>query len=376
MRLVRVLLVLALLFSLLIVPAPATAATSCRTIGRVLVLAANVKQFTLDSTRVQNFAVRVRRLANKAEYEYTDGMGCWPDVIVLQEIYNDVTDDVRNALNMEFTGTTASPYAIAKHFSPPATPSGGKLLVADSAILYNTSTMDLLGTSYIDTAYSKEEGCVDSILKDADGDGFDDCDYVKTKRHATALLEERVRISGTSTDPVKVAVASIHLVPSYLLKDDTTAELKKTQWSTELAEKLAVLHPGANSFSLAGDFNRTRCIPGTLVPSTGYKETTVCGVRPFWDALQAQDMLDSIFAVHGATNESLDGQYRDGYTKRPKRIDFIFARGANVLDSASHDLTCGVISASDCQSSTSPERYSDHRLLWAFLGPVPRAAAI
>jgi hypothetical protein len=71
-----------------------------------------------------------------------------------------------------------------------------------------------------------------------------------------------------------------------------------------------------------------------------------------------------------------------------KRIDYLFARGRSAttvdgksppgsppLTEASHDLNCGEIvqdpEEQSCDLLDNPERYSDHRLVWGFVGPIP-----
>lgn len=72
--------------------------------------------------------------------------------------------------------------------------------------------------------------------------------------------------------------------------------------------------------------------------------------------------------------DTLRKQYRDGDDRmREHRIDHIFAQGVDTYLAASYDISCGDLASSragrrNCAWLQSPERYSDHRLVWALMG--------
>jgi endonuclease/exonuclease/phosphatase family metal-dependent hydrolase len=151
---------------------------------------------------------------------------------------------------------------------------------------------------------------------------------------------------------------------------------------------------------VAGDFNNPRCAnqdpPGERVaapaddPSEGVlsDESVVCdlhtgditggGVTPAWAEMTSAGYHDTVFEAN-RTQPQLERQYRDGLHQRARRsrIDYIFAKGQLAYVRASYDLLCGVAKGDvlrpetqNCKWLRSPDRYSDHRLLWAIIGPM------
>lgn len=91
-------------------------------------------------------------------------------------------------------------------------------------------------------------------------------------------------------------------------------------------------------------------------------------VDDWWSEFDRRDYTDTIWALHRnePTGERLVPQYADGNSTRPKRIDYVFSRLAEI-NASSHDLSCGA--PSTCRSFRNAQYYSDHRLVWAQLRP-------
>jgi hypothetical protein len=246
------------------------------------------------------------------------------------------------------------------------------------------------GTGHIDHAYSLADKCSSSerqllgIALDLDEDGTNDCDKPKWKRTYYAFLTEK-GAGGQS-----LAVASVHYVLDEFLKDKATGRAMKAQWSEELVTALRLAAPPqVSSFAIGGDFNQGKCLPldpavSVSTPLDAPRESNTCPPTPMWQKFASLGYADAIFTLHGQTNPRLDDQYRDGYlgrgpsiNYRKKRIDHIFVHGAWAPSSASFDLSCGITAPvsfdMNCNEfETHPDAYSDHSLLWTYIGPVPR----
>ena len=292
---------------------------------------------------------------------------------------------------------------------------------------------------FVDSTYSQREQIsgppctnpdgTDKAFVDFDLDGVDDCKTRTYKRHFVLGLQERNVPAGMTQS--KVAVASVHLPlgdqldpcttpiegPPHCADDDGedpeafdegTHGLKANEWMQQIADKLdrrysrsddglaEPVHLVDDHF-ISGDLNIKRCVAGPSVeqpipsptPSVTPlpeedepEEPQVCTERSWYANMRTgRAYVDSIFALHGETQPELNDQFRDGDTRRKKRIDFLFTKEINaaspsVLTDASHDLTCGldgsvITRRRNCDDLENNEFYSDHRLLWAFLGPPP-----
>jgi hypothetical protein len=298
------------------------------------------------------------------------------------------------------------------------------ILRRDNAILYNKVTMARLLLpsgkrdmgSFVDSKYSQREQVSGGACKNLDGtekafvdfdlDGVDDCKTRTFKRQFVLGLEER--FVSTNVRQAKVAVASVHLPlgdqvdpcttpappddPHCPTSDDSSSDefdegthgLKANEWMQEVANKLDRRYGTlVDDHFVAGDLNIKRCIPSRfeVVPNPLGEphERQLCTERTWYVNLRTgRGYLDSIYAIHGETQLELNDQYRDGDIEREKRIDFIFTKEINsaspsVLTDSSHDLTCGLDGSiqtgqRNCDNLVNTEFYSDHRLLWAFLG--------
>jgi hypothetical protein len=294
-------------------------------------------------------------------------------------------------------------------------------LVAESAIIYNTETLQKVSSGYYDTTYGfgerKDCGGTNrfvasarvSAANDADGDKVDDC-KIKWKRNYSAMFKElKLDEQGMPSNEtgMTVAVTGAHLAVRGLLKNDQTNTDLKRGWTQELASDLRRGYPSASMRSLGGDFNIARCgnkrpsEPGDWPEEDEPPQGEGCETEDWWTGLSdgvREPLLgsfgitrwrqvpnrDSVHTIHGTQDDRLVGQYRDGCididantgscivsNSRTRRIDYIFGALLPVIAS-SHDLTCGMESSStfdpNCTDVRNPQRYSDHRLVWSLLG--------
>ncbi|HEX2196288.1 MAG TPA: hypothetical protein VHJ76_05115 [Actinomycetota bacterium] len=295
----------------------------------------------------------------------------------------------------------------------------------DTAILYNARTMEApIETGKIKNEWDPQSStgerliCDDksrSLLElDLDGDGSRDCSTAQQKVQVYAGMYKKDGDGNAATKGPLTAVASVHYVLDNDFKDDAVAEEHKARWSEQIATKLDQRF-AAEIFAIGGDFNAQRCpkreeprVPVTNAErNPEVQERSICqnigGEEPFWDALSAKGYVDTVYKRHGAppgTDTTLTAQYKDGVlvgTKTPRyrdvRIDSIFVRtSGRVVRGASHDQTCGYYGdagMSNCdifvtekpwkypydagctcshRIPTSPDRYSDHRLVWTLVG--------
>lgn len=321
-----------------------------------------------------NFARRVGELAKKIT---GDGMGFVPDVITLQEVYDEHALAVADVLEKQ----TGYRFRVAQSFSSAdldGDPRNGTRAEGDSAILYNADTMIPLGKGQGDSPVAQEDVCVDdpAVVQDFDLDGEDDCALPKIKVHALAMLAEALVgpvDGGALSEPqsvqgLTIAAASVHFSPGGSFSSPATESRKKAQWSREVAQDLQSGFGGADTFAIGGDFNHRRCDELGAPP---LEEKVTCTERAFWKDLRSLGFVDSVFATHNESDPELSGQYRAG-NERGKRIDFLFTAGNTRRDAASHDVSCGEDDlGGNCKQRTSPGFYSDHRLNWTFLGPTP-----
>jgi exonuclease III len=289
---------------------------------QLLVLSANLKsawpEDVVDAELV-NFARRVSKVVPFA-----------PDAVLLQEVVQSSATRIAQLLRRE----TGFGFDVA--VSPGADPlvgmQGNQIIVRDTAILLNRKTMAIRDEGgFLSTQY---------LLRDAAPDL-----EARIKQHGYCLAE-------TASGGLRLALASIHFVLNDRLAAPTMGFCYKGKWARQVGSFLNSRYPQRTApqlWVIGGDFNNRRCV--------GRRERVACDVWPFWHALEAQmGYIDTVFDRHGDSNESLARQTRDG-----KRIDYIFARAAVVR--ASHDVRYDA-------HPGDPGFYSDHRLLWALLGPT------
>lgn len=368
--------------------------TNATPAGQVAIFNSNVMQVYNDD-EMRRSALGRRFYTLRTTFG-EDGMGYSADIFLLQEVNTVQAEDLRIELQQKngFYNTLAA--SSNNHILEDST---SLLHVSDTAIIYNNKTMALVPGSkgHIDHTYTRSEACSEStrlslgIALDLDGDGKSDCEKPKWKRTFYAEFQEVA--SG-----LRFAVASVHWVLDDFFSDKTTAANKKAEWAEDLALHLRTTFPSSTAYAIAGDFNQKRCrATDVLATSTttddstdvlaAPKEPVVCETNPFWTRFSALGFVDTIFAMHGQTDDRLTAQYRDGFVDRTstpayrkKRIDHIFTAGETVHSAASFDLSCGVGAPEpydwNCKEITHPDAYSDHRIVWAFMGPVPRVERI
>jgi hypothetical protein len=262
-----------------------------------------------------------------------------------------------------------------------------------------------------------------NVPLDLDEDGEDDCTNAKQKVQVYAGLYKKDRDRNSTTKGPFVAVSSLHYVLTSDFGDPVQGENKKADWSRQIADKLTEVFPSADTYAIAGDFNAQRCPKSEEPrdPLTGQeldptvKERSICRnpdtEKPFWKALTSEKgYTESVYQMSGAlptgSDATLTAQYADGVFpgtddvfSRERRIDHIFVKIATGsprrLEAASYDLSCGYYLAKgikgNCDEFDSApianypypsgcecvhripknrDRYSDHRLVWAFLKPM------
>jgi hypothetical protein len=230
------------------------------------------------------------------------------------------------------------------------------------------------------------------------GDGSNGC-HIRYERAWIQGFEETV-------GDAKIATASVHN-PSSPQLEGLAPEQRDPyvkHWSEKVADYLKRRYGSlVQHLTLTGDFNLKRCAD----PATGQpQEPVTCQQRQWWTAMTTSDPAknnriyqfgDAVYdRVVAEGRASVDPyQYWDGCEtfdngqcltdrQRDKRIDYIFDRAAGSVPAtpymASHDLTCGVVvkgfdtAKRNCDELKNPERYSNHRLVWAFVGGGPAPA--
>jgi exonuclease III len=309
--------------------------------GEVVVISVNLQEaFTpsdvQNSAEMRSFARRIRELVQIRSIPYA------PDVLLLQEVASFSTTKLARFLK-DATGYTYA-ILIGPELSPIVKDTAEHQIVRDTAILINAATMEGIGhKGFITSRYGAPESR--------------NAAKPRWKQQAFAAVQEKSGGFG-------LALASIHFTSTEEMASEATAFARKGRWADAIARHLAETFPKQHTRVIGGHFNNRRCTTKTADPP----EQVDCdppgpgGETPFWTALTQAvapfRYLDSIFALHSATDASLKDQYRkgSGYTK--KRIDFLFARARVVL--ASHDTTYGA-------RQGDPDFISEHRLVWAQL---------
>jgi hypothetical protein len=309
--------------------------------GEVVVISVNLQEaFTpsdvQNSSEMRSFARRIRELVQVRTISYA------PDVLLLQEVASFSTTKLARFLK-EATGYTYA-ILIGPELSPIVKDTAEHQIVRDTAILINAATMEGIGKKgFITSRYGAPES------KNAA--------KPRWKQQAFAAVQEK---SGGFS----LALASVHFTPTEEMASEATAFARKGRWADAIARHLAEVFPRQHTRVIGGHFNNRRCTTKTADPP----EQVDCdppgtgGETPFWTALTQAvapfRYLDSIFAIHGATDATLKEQYRRGGSFTKKRIDFLFARARVVL--ASHDTTYGA-------KQSDADFISEHRLVWAQL---------
>ncbi len=383
---------------------------------RVLIVSANVRQFYADSIneeRRRNFAKRINALKNKPRGD-ADGYGTIPDIILLQESSYASAEDITTKLKNK-TGFT---FLIANKKSDYSVQDTDEInREADTVILYNKRTMEKatgLGGAHYDAEYTQAQKsvCADEpelVGIDADLDGLADCAEKRKfmRQFMYSFVELKAGQQEDCANPpcgtgFRVAVAATHLVTGEHLARAHRESLKRT-WSSDIVNKLRRKYsPSMDAYVVGGDFNIHRCRnkpssdpPDPATDSYDYPNTqgASCDTSEspnqdnWWATMTgARSYTETVYERNSAAGDRLHAQYKDGCDQLLnnngdcdddrfgfKRIDFIFARGVPVV-AASRDLTCGETAGTGnirphCdRGSNNPQRYSDHRLLWALIG--------
>jgi exonuclease III len=287
---------------------------------KLLVLSANLKKALprdLIDQEMVNFARRVPEVVPFA-----------PDAVLLQEVVR--SSAARVAQLLKDTTGFGFDVAVRPGPEPVVGTQGRQTVVRTTAVLLNRRTMQFARGGFVDTRY---------LGRDA-APGVEP----RIKQHAHCLAR-------TSSGRIDLAMASTHFVTNEKFAAPSMGFCYKGKWAAQVARFLRDRYPlnGLPQVGvIAGDFNNRRC----LLP----RERVDCDVWPFWHVLTEQNGLkDAVFDRHGGSDDSLAAQTRNG-----KRIDYIFARGTTFR--ASHDVDYHA-------RPGDPDFYSDHRLLWALVGP-------
>lgn len=386
--------------------------------------------------REEAFAKRIKELGGKllVPPDATippDGIGGKvPDLILLQEVRCEdarkIRDHLWDHLQVKMSDSGAQPRALYQVFgcmesgpNNPETDAGSttknELTVPikksnDTAILMLTQTM-----TPIELAPGQPDrgrGVVaqygpDAISNECTQDPTQGLGYIDAGagangchvRYQRAWIQGFRELDGSAS----VAAASIHH-PSSLQTGALSEEqrdLYVRHWSEKIADYMRRRYDSRVShLVLAGDHNMKRCPPP---PSDQLSEPVVCEQRQWWTAMTGADPArnnrtyqfgDAVYdRVVAEGQADLRPQYVDGCANfdlgacqgfffRSKRIDYIFDRPTanpptQTPTYASHDLSCGITVKFDpgrrhCDHLRNPERYSDHRLVWAYVGGGPQ----
>jgi hypothetical protein len=309
--------------------------------GEVVVVSANLQEAfepddVQDSSEMRSFASRIRDLVQTKAIPYV------PDVILLQEVASFSTTKLARFLK----DATRFTYAIliGPELSPIVKDTAEHQIIRDTAILINAGTMEGVGRKgFITSRYGAPESR--------------DMAKPRWKQHAFAAVQEKA--GGFS-----LALASVHFTPTEEMATEETAFARKGRWADAIGRHLAEVFPRLHTRVIGGHFNNRRCLTKTIDPP----EPIDCdppgpgGEAPFWSTLTQAvapfRYVDSVFAIHGASDASLKEQYRRGKGFVRKRVDFLFARAKVVL--ASHDTSYEA-------KKSGPDLISEHRLVWAQL---------
>jgi hypothetical protein len=300
--------------------------------GRLLVVSANLRKalprYLADDSSLVNFTRRVRRVVPDA-----------PDALLLQEVVSSSAFRVAELLSEELgfdyhVAIAPGESAVVGHWE-------GQDVVRNAAILLNAATLRVEGAGgYLATRYASRDARPGVRPR------------VKEHPHCLAVTPE---------GDLAAALVSVHLVTNDKFTLPRVGFRHKGRWARELATFVRAAYPGdrrSRLWVLGGDFNNRRC--------RRWRETVRCRELPFWDALvRHEGYRDAVFERHGGLSTSLAEQARSGRHVL-KRIDYLFVRG-RVYD-ASHDV------GYDARSGDA-DFYSDHRMLWAVVGPEPGPGA-
>jgi exonuclease III len=288
---------------------------------QLLVLSGNLKKALprdLVDSEMVNFARRVPEVVPFA-----------PDAVLLQEVVKSSSTRIAHLLK-ETTGFRFD-VVVSPGPEPVVGIQGNQIVVRNTAILLNRRTMRVADEGgFFATRYLSRDGAP----------GLEP----RVKEHAHCLAQ-------TASGRIGLALTSVHFVTNDKFAAPTMGYCYKSQWARQLASFLRSRYPEETVpqlWVIGGDFNNRRCL--------GPREGVECEVLPFWHVLTKQSgFSDAVFDRHGHSQESLATQ-----TRRGRRIDYVFMHGA-VFD-ASHDVDY------DARKGD-PDFYSDHRLLWALVGP-------
>jgi hypothetical protein len=341
-------------------------------------------------------------------------MGAMPDIILLPELHREHAEEIAQWLQQEFgvnfnvaiSSTADENIEAEDHY-----------VAANTAILFNRSTMVKLDTTKITLKYDRNDAdnpCQSQgnlsdeqflALTDLDGDGFRDCGKPTYTKAALGLFAEH-RPGSTQPRGLGIAVASTHLVTKGHFADQAGEERKFDDWAKRLAlavktefQKLDAGNIDGRARAIGGDFNVHRCMQKDRDEDNqrfeepgDYPGGGSCVERDWWNSLangtsNFAPFSDAVWLRHKDNpNSRLVPQYRDGcdvwshatgscdrVQEKRRRIDFLFGQGSPIKG-ASHDLLCGQFSGQGtgvrrtCDDPQNSEHYSDHRLVWMLIG--------
>jgi hypothetical protein len=295
----------------------------------VLVVSVNINEVSssdvADTSDMDRFAKQLLKIMPNV-----------PDVILLQNVVGKGVANIKNELNEHMPVGNIFKIAMRPYWD--TTDGDDPNTKRNTGIIYNESTM----------------------AKDTDSGGWIQSEYTEEESDgSTITIKEHARVSFTKADSgIKVAVASVHLVPNFKLADLSTAVSKKNQWIGEIIDEMDVNYPpsAAQINIIAGEINLNRC--------AGNEEfsTISCTSYSFWDTLTGTGgYSDNIYDIHGSSTAAMRSQYAMGHQYDNARNDFIFTTGADILD------TTFDVSYNLADQPSSKNYYGDKRLLWSLL---------
>ncbi|MDQ3986906.1 MAG: endonuclease/exonuclease/phosphatase family protein [Actinomycetota bacterium] len=315
----RIFLLLGAASFLILSPGPAHAdPTIPSPAGEVLVVTANLREAyadadVADSSDMQVFADRLL-----AQTPYL------PDVLLLQEVNRNSAATVASILG----AAAGSPYVVAVD---PGLKQNRRteshVVKVDTAVLINPAGVTSLDPGGFVSSY------YDSVAAAAGKKPI-------IKKHAHTLVEE---VAG----PLRLSLASVHLVPrGFLASDEVDRKLRK-RWSRRVADALSTNYPSTSTDDISvigGDFNAGHCL------LRGGSRNRCEKYTPFWNLLvNGYGYIDTMRA-----------------TTNPVGVDYVFASEGVSQAGMDRDyqlqLQAGTVDPA--------EYYSDHAFRWAVVtGP-------
>ena len=317
-------LVVALLSALaVVIPAfthRAEAACNVTPEGQVLVMSNNVYETDKkDARNIRDMKNFVARMKKKAPGGYA------PDIALIQEGRKKSMATIATQMTRRF--------GCQFRVSPRATASKGawtwvhkywKLAGQDTAVIYNSSSMNLRSGGHIVHDYDRSHAAPR--------------DSVKVKKSAWSKLTEKDRVNEAGS-PLTVVAASVHFPRGSDFESEAKNQMLKREFSEQLAQELEREQPGGTLLDdvihvIAGDFNMSRYKGSITNPMPPYRVLTS---RPY---------------------DYTDGPIDLARSGNPNPIDFLFATGKH--------LKAG-FDGSNTHNESSKNFYSNHDLRWSLI---------